>query len=84
MTESVAVPSAPAKINKIKMTPFRRWLLEGFLPEMEGPHERKGAHKQPTGLTSAGTSSSSTCPSPTGPGSRISACARYSKTSSGR
>jgi hypothetical protein len=44
MTETVAVPQAQA--DATKSTPFRRWLLEGYLQEMEGPHEREGAHKQ--------------------------------------
>lgn len=44
MTKTVAVSRAQAETTKI--TPFRRWLLEGYLPEMEGPMDREGAHKQ--------------------------------------
>src|SRR6266478_7478433 len=43
MTQTVAVPKCPR--DERPMSPFQRWLLSG-LPEIEGPHEREGAHHQ--------------------------------------
>lgn len=43
MTETVAVSQTRPDE---KESSFRRWLLEGYLPEMEGPHEKAGVHKQ--------------------------------------
>ena len=38
----------PARPPKAKATPFQRWFLEGYLQEIEGPHEQAGAHKPHT------------------------------------
>jgi hypothetical protein len=43
MTQTVALPRHPRKERPV--TPFKRWLLSG-LPEIEGPHEKEGAHHQ--------------------------------------
>jgi hypothetical protein len=41
MTETTAV-AQPG--SDLAASPFQRWLLKGYLPEIEGPHEREGAH----------------------------------------
>jgi hypothetical protein len=46
MTQTVTVPNPRAMRDAQPASPFKRWLLQGYLPEMEGPHEREGAHKQ--------------------------------------
>lgn len=42
MTETVTVRQQP---DTAKASPFQRWLLQGYLPEMEGAYERPGTHK---------------------------------------
>ena len=44
MTETVTLPHGQP--DATKASPFQRWLLEGYLPEIEGPHEQEGHHKQ--------------------------------------
>ena len=44
MTETVNMPHAQP--DATKASPFQRWLLEGYLPSIEGPHEKSGHHKQ--------------------------------------
>ncbi len=35
---------SPLDRSSHSVSPLKRWLLEGHLPEMEGPHEREGRH----------------------------------------
>ncbi|MDX1934838.1 MAG: hypothetical protein SFU56_19745 [Capsulimonadales bacterium] len=44
MTETVTLPNATPDARKA--SPFQRWLLEGYLPHIEGSHEQPGQHKQ--------------------------------------
>ncbi|GAB4457669.1 MAG: APC family permease [Armatimonadaceae bacterium] len=41
MTETVPITQTEDR----KYSPFQRWLLAGYLTEMEGPHEKEGTHK---------------------------------------
>jgi hypothetical protein len=41
MTETVAVIQNAER----KYSPLQRWLLAGYIQEMEGPHEKEGTHK---------------------------------------
>lgn len=44
LNESVAADE-PLRRPAAKATRFQRWLLEGYLPEVEGPYEKEGRHK---------------------------------------
>jgi hypothetical protein len=43
LNESVATDE-PLRRPAVKATRFQRWLLEGYLPEVEGPYENVGKH----------------------------------------
>ena len=47
LTESVALDEKP-RPGPAKATPFQRWFLEGYITEIEGPHEKAGTHKPHT------------------------------------